>query len=139
MSSMLDDTTVQMLQLHWEDGWNGGDVEMIIEPFAASVVFSSPGIAMLTGDPARTTIEGKAAVRSYIEDALRRTSKVRYRLQATYVGTDSIVIVYGSAPDTALHDSLRGRVRRLFLCGSAWVPRQIAEATQHGMRVGMEV
>ncbi len=54
-------------------------------------------------------------------------------------GFDTVVIVYGSAPDTSLHDSLRGRVQRQFLCGSAWVPRQIAEATQHGMKVGMEV
>jgi ketosteroid isomerase-like protein len=90
---MLDDATVQMLQRHWVDGWNGGDVEMIVEPFAPDVVFSSPGIAMLTGDPARTTITGKTAVRTDIEDALRRTSQVRYRLQATYVGTDSVVIV----------------------------------------------
>ena len=91
---MLDDATVHLLQRHWEDGWNRGDVEMIIAPFAPEVVFSSPGIAMLTGDPAKTTIVGKAAVRTHIEDALRRTSKVQYRLQATYVGTDSIVIVY---------------------------------------------
>ena len=54
-------------------------------------------------------------------------------------GFDTVVIVYGSAPDTSLHDALRGRVQRQFLCGSAWVPRQIAEATQHGMKVGMEV
>jgi ketosteroid isomerase-like protein len=90
----IDDATVQMLERHWEDGWNRRDVEMIVEPFAADVVFSSPGIAMLTGDPAKTTIEGKDAVRAYIEDALRRTSRVQYRLDATYVGTDSIVIVY---------------------------------------------
>jgi ketosteroid isomerase-like protein len=91
---MLDEAIVEMLQRHWEDGWNRGDVEMILAPFAADVVFSSPGIAMLTGDPAKTTIEGKDAVRLYIEDAVRRASQVRYRLDATYVGTDSIVIVY---------------------------------------------
>ena len=63
-------------------------------PFATDVVFSSPGISMLTGDPAKTTIEGHAALRTYIEDALRRTSQVRYSLQATYVGIDTIIIVY---------------------------------------------
>ena len=94
MSSKLDDATVQMLQRHWEDGWNRGDVDMIVRPFATEVVFSSPGIAMLTGDPAKKAIEGKDAVRAYVEDALRHTSQVRYSLQATYVGTDSIVIVY---------------------------------------------
>lgn len=33
-------------------------------------------------------------MRTYIEDALRRTGQVRYTLQATRVGTDSIVLSY---------------------------------------------
>lgn len=107
----LDDATVQMLERHWEDGWNRGDVEMIVAPFAADVVFSSPGIAMLTGDATKTTIEGKDAVRAYIEDALGRTSEVRYHLDATYVGTDSIVIVYScglaEGEQTVGSDSMR--------------------------------
>lgn len=58
---------------------------------------------------------------------------------STRDGYDTVVLVYGSAPDTDLHDRLRGLVPRRFLVGSAWVPRQIAEATQHGMRVGLEI
>ncbi|MCZ7528750.1 MAG: FAD-dependent oxidoreductase [Acidimicrobiia bacterium] len=58
-------------------------------------------------------------------------------------GFDTVVLVYGSAPDTALHDELKRRLAgkgpRLFLVGSAWVPRRLAEATQHGMKVGLEV
>ena len=91
---MLDDATTQALVRHWEEGWNTGDVDTIMAPFARDVVFSSPGVAMLTGDPARTTIEGYDALRSYLEDALRRTRSLRYRVHATYVGTDSIVLVY---------------------------------------------
>ena len=91
---VVDDSTVQRLQRHWEDGWNQGDVDTIMAPFAADVVFASPGIAMMTGDPSRTTIEGQDALRSYIEGALRKTRGVRYTLTATHVGTDSIVLVY---------------------------------------------
>lgn len=91
---ILDEATVERLARHWEDGWNRADVETIMAPFAADVVFSSPGIAMLTGDPARTTVEGHDALREYIEDALRRTPGVRYTLRATYAGTDSLVLVY---------------------------------------------
>ena len=90
----LDDETVEMLKRHWEVGWNSGDLDMIMAAFAPDVVFSSPGISMMTGDPSKTTIEGHAALRSYIEGALRRTSGVEYTLAATYVGTDSVVIVY---------------------------------------------
>ncbi len=58
-----------------------------------------------------------------------------------FEGFDSVVLVYGSVPDTSLHQALaqEGSVRRMFLVGSAWVPRRLAEATQHGAKVGMEV
>jgi ketosteroid isomerase-like protein len=91
---MLDDATTQALVRHWEEGWNGGDIETIMAPFARDVVFSSPGISMLTGDPAKTTIEGRDALRAYIEGALRKARGIRYALRATYVGTDSIILVY---------------------------------------------
>jgi len=100
--SALDDTTVAMLRRHWEDGWNRRDIDTIMAPFAADVLFSSPGIAMMTRDPSQTTIEGYDALRAYIEGALRRTSEVRYTLNATYTGTDSVVLVYSCGlPDGA--------------------------------------
>lgn len=97
---MLDDAVVQEVERHWKEGWNRGDVDTIMVPFAPDVVFSSPGISMLTGEPARTTIEGYDALRAYIASALRRTPGIRYELHDTYVGTDSIVLVYAcSLPD----------------------------------------
>jgi SnoaL-like domain len=107
----IDDTTVEMLQRHWEDGWNRADLDLIMAPFAPDIVFSSPGIAMMTRDPSQTTIEGHAALRAYIASALRRTSGVRYALRATYVGTESIVLVYGcgipDGPEKAGADLMR--------------------------------
>ena len=90
----LDDETVDMLKRHWHDGWNSGDLDVIMAPLASDIVFSSPGISLMTGDPSKTTIEGHDALRSYIDDALRRTAGVEYKLTATYVGTDSVVILY---------------------------------------------
>ena len=54
-------------------------------------------------------------------------------------GFDTIVLACGTRPDTGLYRSLKGEADRLFLAGAAWVPRGIAEATQHGMKVGLEV
>lgn len=56
-------------------------------------------------------------------------------------GFDSVVLVYGSVPDDRLYRQLRdtSSVGRLFLVGSAWVPRLLAEATQHGAQVGLEI
>ncbi len=108
---MLDDATVARLVRHWADGWNDADLATIMAPFAPGVVFSSPGIAMLTGDASRTTIEGRDALRAYIADALRFAAGVRYTARATHVGTDSIVIVYdcsrAGAPDKPGADLMR--------------------------------
>jgi hypothetical protein len=91
---MLDDATVTGLQRHWEDGWNRCDLETIMEPMGEKVVFSSPFVATLTGDPAQTAIEGYAALRSYIADSVRRTAGIAYTLDNTYIGTDSVILTY---------------------------------------------
>jgi 2,4-dienoyl-CoA reductase-like NADH-dependent reductase (Old Yellow Enzyme family)/thioredoxin reductase len=56
-------------------------------------------------------------------------------------GFDSVVLVYGSVPDNALHDALQadGRIEDVYIAGSAWVPRRIAEATAHGASIGLEI
>ncbi|MBW2444343.1 MAG: FAD-dependent oxidoreductase [Deltaproteobacteria bacterium] len=63
-----------------------------------------------------------------------------------FEGFDTVVLVYGSQPDTRLYDELKlagttptGSTPKLFLVGAAWVPRVLADATQHGARVGMEI
>lgn len=91
---MIDDATVGELQRHWEEGWNRGDVDTIMEPFAEDVVFSSPFVAKLTGDPNTTTISGYEALRSYVSDSLRRAAGIRYTLDATYIGVDTVILAY---------------------------------------------
>lgn len=90
----LDDALVERLAQHWLRGWNDADLDTIMAPMAPDVVFSSPGIAMLTGDVTRSRIEGADALRSYLERALRLSAGVRYSLEATRVGTDSITLIY---------------------------------------------
>lgn len=91
---MLDDATAEDLRRHWDHGWNQGDLDTIMAPFAADVVFSSPFVPRLTGNPAKTTIEGRDALRSYVDHALRRTPGIRYTVDGTYAGTDTVVLVY---------------------------------------------
>lgn len=91
----VDAAMVEALGRHWEDGWNSGDVEVIMAPFAGDVVFSSPFVSKLTGDPSTTTIRGRDAVRRYVADSFVRASPgIRYTLDASYAGTDSVVLVY---------------------------------------------
>ena len=91
---MIDEAQVSELRRHWDEGWNQGDVDTIMAPFAADVVFRSPFVARLTGDPATTAIEGRDALRSYVADALERAPGIRYTVDAAYAGTDSLVLVY---------------------------------------------
>jgi hypothetical protein len=91
---MVDTSVVAALARHWEDGWNGLDLDLIMEPFGPDVVFSSPFVPRQLGDPSKTTIEGFDAVRSYVADALQRSGDVRYTLDGAYGGTDSVILVY---------------------------------------------
>ncbi len=82
------------LARHWREGWNGADVEEIMAPFADDVVFSSPFIPRLTGDPAQRTVDGAPALRRYVVDALARAGDVRYTLHRALAGSDTVVLVY---------------------------------------------
>ena len=91
---MLDDAAADELRRHWDEGWNGYDLDTIMAPFAADVVFSSPFVAKLTGDPACTEIVGHDALRAYVEDSLRRAPGIAYTVEAVHTGADSLVLVY---------------------------------------------
>jgi NADPH-dependent 2,4-dienoyl-CoA reductase/sulfur reductase-like enzyme len=56
-------------------------------------------------------------------------------------GFDSVVLVYGSVPHHDLYDQLKaeGSIPQLYLAGSAWLPRAMAEATQHGASIGLVI
>ncbi len=56
-------------------------------------------------------------------------------------GFDSVVLVYGSLPQHELYDRLKaeGSIAQLYVAGSAWLPRFMAEATQHGASIGLVI
>lgn len=56
-------------------------------------------------------------------------------------GFDTVVLVYGSVPNSALYEQIKadGTIAEHYIVGSAWLPRRIAEATQHGASVGLVI
>ncbi|MFI5394268.1 MAG: FAD-dependent oxidoreductase [Candidatus Binatia bacterium] len=52
---------------------------------------------------------------------------------------DTVVLSLGSRPDSQLHRMLRDKVKELYVVGSAFAPRRLADATQHGAEVGRRV
>lgn len=91
---MVDDALLAKLAEHWEQGWNREDLDTIMAPYAPDVVFSSPFVERLTGDPEKTTLTGYDVVRDYVDGALRRAPGIRYTLDKAYAGTDSVLLVY---------------------------------------------
>lgn len=96
---VVDGDTVEAMRRHWEDGWNGADVDLICEPFADDVVFSSPFVPRILGDPEVWEIRGIEAVRQYVADSFERaTQGIRYRCDQASAGTEMVVLTY-----TVLH------------------------------------
>jgi hypothetical protein len=108
----VDDETAARLRRHWDEGWNGEDVETIMAPFSADIVFSSPFVSKFAGDDAITTVEGHDALRAYVDAALRRSPGIRYTVDGTHLGSDTLVLLYtvrfpDGRPDTRGADLMR--------------------------------
>ena len=96
---VVDAATVEMLRRHWEEGWNSNDADLVVEPFADDVVFSSPFVPRILGDPDTWEVRGLDAVRQYVADSfVRATQGIRYRCDRADAGTDGVVLSY-----TVLH------------------------------------
>jgi len=56
-------------------------------------------------------------------------------------GFDNIVLVYGSVSEHGLYDQLKadGSIPQVYVAGSAWLPRFMAEATRHGASIGLVI
>jgi hypothetical protein len=91
---VIEEGVVAGIARHWDEGWNRADVEVIMAPFADDVVFASPFLPRLTGDPEQRSIDGADALRRYVIDALARAGDVRYTLHQALAGTDTVVLVY---------------------------------------------
>src|SRR5260370_17911604 len=87
---MLDDATVEDLRRHWDEGWNAGDLDTIMAPFAADVIFSSPFVPRLTGDPEKTTIGGYDALRPSVYYWPPPPPRTRDALHAPYPGPHTL-------------------------------------------------
>jgi dimethylglycine catabolism A len=56
-------------------------------------------------------------------------------------GFDTVVLVYGAVPNGSLYEQLRTdrSLGTVYVAGAAWAPRRIAEAVQHGARIGLAI
>jgi ketosteroid isomerase-like protein len=76
----------------WLAAWNAHDLDALLRHFTDDVVFTSPVAARLLGGDG--VLRGKAALRRYWTEGLRRIPGLRFEVVGVYVGVDTVVIHY---------------------------------------------
>ena len=73
----------------WEAAWNAHDMDAVVAHYADAVVFRSRKAVPLTGT---AEIGGKAALRAYWSEALRRRPDLRFTVEDVFEGPDMLAI-----------------------------------------------
>jgi len=81
----------------WIEAWNAHALERILNHYADDVVFESPGVQLLMGDPTGR-VEGKPALRVYWRRALDRAPDLRFELRDVFAGANGCALLYWSEP-----------------------------------------
>ncbi|MGO9660826.1 MAG: nuclear transport factor 2 family protein [Acidimicrobiales bacterium] len=77
----------------WLQAWNDHDLDRVLDHFSDDVVFTSPVAAQLLAG-SEGVVRGKAALRVYWSEGLRRLPDLHFELVGVYVGVDVLVINY---------------------------------------------
>ena len=89
---MIDRAWADAFADQWIEAWNSFDLNAILAHYAEDVVFHSPRIAVVTGEPI-AYVSGKAALARYWTKALQGKD-LRFHLERVYLGSDSLSISY---------------------------------------------
>jgi len=97
----------------WAAGWNAHDLDAVLAHFHDDAVFTSPLAAQIVPD-SHGVIRGKAALRAYWTEGLKRNPGLHFVLEGVYVGVNTLVIHYrnqkrGLANEVLIFDGDRVR------------------------------
>lgn len=77
----------------WCAAWNAHDLNRVLAHFHDDVIFTSPIAASLLPETVGV-VRGKAALRAYWEEGLRRIPDLHFTVEAVFAGIDTLVIQY---------------------------------------------
>jgi ketosteroid isomerase-like protein len=89
----MDQATARQFARTWERDWNAHDLEALLSHYRDDVVFTSPVARLVLAD-SDGVLRGKAALRRYWAEGLRRIPDLRFEVVAVYVGVETVVINY---------------------------------------------
>ena len=90
---MIDRAWAERFAAEWIAAWNGFDLNAILGHYTEDVVFHSPRIALVMGEPV-DVVAGKTALARYWTKALSQNKGLHFHLERVYVGSDSLAISY---------------------------------------------
>jgi ketosteroid isomerase-like protein len=92
----------------WVADWNSHDLERILAHYTDDIVFASPRIAELLGEPLGE-VRGKAALRAYWGAGLQKLPDLRFTVEDVRVSVDTLVINYRNEQGRAVAEVLTFR------------------------------
>ena len=88
----------------WAAAWNAHDLDAVMAHHAEDVVFRSRKAVPIAGT---ALIRGKAALRAYWAEALRRQPDLRFTVETVFEGPDLLVIAYRNHRGVRAAETLR--------------------------------
>lgn len=89
----MDTDFAQRFAQAWVDAWNAHDLDQVLAHYEEAVVFQSPMVTLVTGEPSGR-LQGKAALRAYWSAALARLPDLHFELHDVLLGADCLTLYY---------------------------------------------
>jgi hypothetical protein len=89
----MDHEIARRFAEHWLEAWNAHDLDAVLSHFSDDIVFSSPMAAQVC-EGSDGVVHGKAALREYWVEGLRRIPELHFEIESLYVGVHTLVINY---------------------------------------------
>lgn len=83
----------------WIASWNSHNIERILEHYSEDVIFDSPLVRTVNALARSSRIRGKATLREYWSNALRKYPDLSFQLLAVMQGANALCLIYNSVQD----------------------------------------
>lgn len=90
---MIDRDKAWAFAREWLDAWNKHDIHLIMKHYDESIMFCSPVVQKVLGDP-QGVVQGIDNLRNYFTRQLQKFSTLQFQLLDVFASPQSIVLYY---------------------------------------------
>lgn len=113
---MISQEKANQVAHEWIKAWNAHELERIMQHYSEEVVFTSPFVVKLLGDPSGT-VRGKERLRTYFAKGLAAYPDLKFELLEVLTGVESLVVSYRSVKSTPAAEGMsldkQGKIERV--------------------------